>query len=332
MVNSVAFLGCGSWGAALSTILSHKGVKINFWHRNPKIIESMTKSRSHYLLPTVKFVESVHFFTDIEEAIAGINTFVISVPSQHVREVISKLQIHIDSSKNIINIAKGIENHTFMTMSQVINDVIGDSVKIVTLSGPSHAEEVIDNKPTAVVASSTQISLAKNAQAMFSTNKFRVYTNSDIIGAEIGGSAKNVIAIAAGFCDGVGYGDNTKSALITRGISEISKLGKKLGANSDTFFGLTGVGDLIVTCASMHSRNRKLGEFIGKGENLSKILSQSHMVVEGVETAHSIYNLSSKLNVEMPICDSVYRVLYEKANPIIEVDSLMTRNLKPESI
>ena len=332
MVNSVAFLGCGSWGAALSTILSQKGVKINFWHRNPKIIESMTKSRSHYLLPNVKFVESVRFFTDIEEAIAGINTFVISVPSQHVREVISKLQIHIDSSKNIINIAKGIENHTLMTMSQVINDVIGDSVKIVTLSGPSHAEEVIDNKPTAIVSSSTQISLAKNAQAMFSTNKFRVYTNSDIIGAEIGGSAKNVIAIAAGFCDGVGYGDNTKSALITRGISEISKLGKKLGANSDTFFGLTGVGDLIVTCASMHSRNRKLGEFIGKGENLSKILSQSHMVVEGVETAHSIYNLSSKLNVEMPICDSVYRVLYENANPIVEVDSLMTRNLKSESI
>ena len=252
------------------------------------------------------------------------------MPSQHVREIISKLQFHINSSINIINIAKGIENHTLMTMSQVINDVIGDSVKIVTLSGPSHAEEVIDNKPTAIVSSSTQISLAKNAQAMFSTNKFRVYTNSDIIGAEIGGSAKNVIAIAAGFCDGVGYGDNTKSALITRGINEISKFGEALGANIETFFGLTGIGDLIVTCDSIHSRNRKLGELVGKGKSLSDILSRSHMVAEGVKTAHSIYNLSSKLGVEMPICNAVYRVLYKDTNPIKEVDSLMTRDLKPE--
>ena len=165
---------------------------------------------------------------------------------------------------------------------------------------------------------------------MFSTNKFRVYTNNDIKGVEIGGSAKNVIAIAAGFCDGAGYGDNTKSALITRGINEISKLGKKLGAKAETFFGLTGIGDLIVTCDSVHSRNRRLGELVGRGENLSNILSQSHMVAEGVKTAHSIYNLRSKLNIEMPICDSVYRVLYQNTNPIKEVDDLMTRDLKSE--
>ena len=217
-----------------------------------------------------------------------------------------------------------------MTMSEVINDVLNNQVKIITLSGPSHAEEVVDRHPTAVVSASEDITLAEYVQDLFSTNKFRVYTNNDIKGVEIGGSAKNVIAIAAGFCDGVGYGDNTKSALITRGINEISKLGKKLGAKAETFFGLTGIGDLIVTCDSVHSRNRRLGELVGRGERLSKILSQSHMVAEGVKTAHSIYNLKSKLNIEMPICDSVYRVLYENTNPIKEVDDLMTRDLKPE--
>ena len=330
MVDKVAFLGCGSWGAALSTLLADKDVQVNFWHRDAKIIKGMTKSRRHYLLPSVIFSDRVLFFSNLDEAVKDINTYIIAVPSQHVREVISKVQHEIKRSSCIINIAKGIENHTLMTMSEVINDVLGNRIKIVTLSGPSHAEEVIDSKPTAVVSASDDISLAKNVQDLFSTNKFRVYTNIDIKGVEIGGSAKNVIAIAAGFCDGVGYGDNTKSALITRGINEISKFGNALGANAETFFGLTGIGDLIVTCDSIHSRNRKLGELIGRGKSLSNILSQSHMVAEGVKTAHSIYNLSSKLNVEMPICDAVYRVLYEDANPIKEVDALMTRDLKPE--
>ena len=330
MVDKVVFLGCGSWGAALSTLLAEKGIQVNFWHRDAKIIKEMTKTRSHYLLPSVKFPDKVLFFSNIDEAVKDIDTYIIAVPSQHVREVISNVQHEIKRSTCIINIAKGIENHTLMTMSEVINDVLGDGSKIVTLSGPSHAEEVIDSKPTAIVSASDDISLAKSVQDLFSTNKFRVYTNTDIKGVEIGGSAKNVIAIAAGFCDGVGYGDNTKSALITRGINEISRFGKTLGANAETFFGLTGIGDLIVTCDSIHSRNRKLGELVGRGKSLSNILSQSHMVAEGVKTAHSIYNLSSKLDIEMPICDAVYRVLYEGANPINEVDALMTRDLKSE--
>ena len=330
MVDKVVFLGCGSWGAALSTLLAEKGVQVNFWHRDAKTIKRMTKTRSHYLLPSVKFPDKVLFFSNVNEAIKDIDTYIIAVPSQHVREVISNIQHEIKRSTCIINIAKGIENHTLMTMSEVINDVLGDRNKIVTLSGPSHAEEVIDSKPTAIVSASDDISLAKSVQDLFSTNKFRVYTNTDIKGVEIGGSAKNVIAIAAGFCDGVGYGDNTKSALITRGINEISKFGNALGANAETFFGLTGIGDLIVTCDSIHSRNRKLGELVGRGESLSNILSQSHMVAEGVKTAHSIYNLSAKLDIEMPICDAVYRVLYEGANPINEVDALMTRDLKSE--
>ena len=330
MSDKVTFLGCGSWGAALSSILAEKGISVNFWHRDSQVIEEMTKSRKHYLLPSVIFPDSVNFFSNIENSIQNIDTIVIAVPSQHVREVLSRVESNIKKSTNIINIAKGIENNSLMTMSEVIVDVLKMDVNIATLSGPSHAEEVVDGNPTAVVSASEDVSTANFVQDLFSTKKFRVYTNTDIKGVEIGGSAKNVIAIAAGFCDGAGYGDNTKSALITRGINEISRLGKGFGAESQTFFGLTGIGDLIVTCDSIHSRNRRLGELVGQGEDLSKIMAQSHMVAEGVKTAHSIYNLKSKLDIEMPIRDSVYRVLYENSNPVKEVDSLMRRGLKPE--
>ena len=330
MSERVAFLGCGSWGAALSSILAEKGIKVHFWHRDSQVVKKMEKSRKHYLLPSIEFSNSVEFFSDLENAIEGVDSFVIAVPSQNVREVLLIAQKTIRKPKCIINIAKGIENNSLMTMSDVIKDVLKNKSNVVTLSGPSHAEEVIDKNPTAVVSSSKTLSLAKHVQGLFSTNKFRVYTNTDIKGVEIGGSAKNVIAIAAGFCDGAGYGDNTKAALITRGLNEISLLGKKLGAKSSTFFGLAGIGDLIVTCNSQHSRNRRLGELVGRGEKLSKILSQSHMVAEGVKTADSIYSLKTKLNIEMPICESVYRVLYNNSNPIREVDKLMTRNLRSE--
>ncbi len=330
MPDRVAFLGCGSWGASLSSILAEKGIKTHLWHRDSQVIKEMEKSRKHYLLPSIEFSNSVKFFSDINNAIEGVQSIVVAVPSQNVRGVLLKVQSTIGTSKCIINIAKGIENNSLMTMSQVIDDVFKNKINIVTLSGPSHAEEVIEKNPTAIVASSKDLVLAQYVQGLFSTNKFRVYTNTDIKGVEIGGSAKNVIAIAAGFCDGAGYGDNTKAALITRGLNEISILGKKLGARSKTFFGLAGIGDLIVTCNSVHSRNRRLGELVGRGENLSKILSQSHMVAEGVKTADSIYSLRTKLNIEMPICESVYRVLYKNSNPTIEVDKLMTRDLRPE--
>lgn len=330
MVEKVAFLGCGSWGAALSTILTEKGIKTHFWHRDSQVIKGMKKSRKHYLLPSIKFPSSVEFFSDINNAVDGIDSIVVAVPSQSVREVLLIAQKKIIKSKCIINIAKGIENNSLMTMSGVIKDVLKNKPNIVTLSGPSHAEEVIDKNPTAVVSSSKNLVLAKYVQGLFSTSKFRVYTNTDISGVEIGGSAKNVIAIAAGFCDGAGYGDNTKAALITRGLNEISLLGRKLGAKSKTFFGLAGIGDLIVTCNSVYSRNRRLGELVGRGEKLSELLSRSHMVAEGVKTADSIYNLKNKLKIEMPICESVYRVLYENSDPIKEVDRLMTRNLRSE--
>ena len=330
MSDRVAFLGCGSWGAALSTILSEKGIKTNFWHRDSLAVQKMKESRKHYLLPSIKFPNSVNFFSDVNNAIKGAHSVVVAVPSQSVREVLKIAQKNIRTSKCIINIAKGIENNSLLTMSGVIEDVLKTKSNIVTLSGPSHAEEVIEKNPTAIVSSSKSLTLAKYVQELFSTNKFRIYTNTDINGVEIGGSSKNVIAIAAGFCDGVGYGDNTKAALVTRGLNEISLLGKKLGAKSKTFFGLAGIGDLIVTCNSIHSRNRRLGELIGRGENLSKILSKSHMVVEGVKTSYSIHSLRVNLNIEMPICEAVYRVLYKNSNPVDEVDKLMNRNLRSE--
>tara|TARA_Y100000741_G_scaffold193085_1_gene146962 strand:+ start:72 stop:1076 length:1005 start_codon:yes stop_codon:yes gene_type:complete len=330
--HTVTFLGCGSWGAALGSLLENKGLNIKFWHRNPKTVSDMQVSRKHYLMPNVEFGQKVSFHSDIKEAIVGSKNIVLAIPSQNVREIMSEIKNSIDSSIYIINVAKGIERETLKTVSEVVFDVTKDLSNFVTVSGPSHAEEVLANTPTAIVSASKNISAANFVQKLFSTNKLRVYTNNDLIGVEIAGSAKNVIAIAAGFCDGFGYGDNTKSALMTRGIKELSKLGSCFGARMDTFFGLAGIGDLIVTCGSVHSRNRKLGERIGKGIGLNDAMNRSNMVAEGVKTAYSIKKLSEKFDIEMPICNAVYNVLYEEADPIKEVDILMSRDLKPESL
>ena len=327
----VTFLGCGSWGAALGAILADKGNFIRFWHRNQVAINEMQHSRKHYLLDNINFNKNVSFFSNIDAAVNKANFIVLAVPSQNIREVITKAKKHIDPAAIIVNVAKGIENETLKIMSEVIFEVNGDVSNYVTLSGPSHAEEVVSNMPTAVVAASQNVETSEIVQALFSTNKFRVYTNEDLIGVEICGSAKNVIAIAAGFCDGFGYGDNTKSALITRGIKEVARLGLKSGAKFETFFGLAGIGDIIVTCGSIHSRNRKLGERIGRGMSLDDAIGKSHMVVEGVKSAYSIKSLSEKYEIEMPICDSVFKVLYENSDPVEEVNNLMTRNLKSES-
>jgi len=329
--NTITFLGCGSWGAALGSVLENKGFNVRFWHRNPKTVNDMQMTGKHYLMSSLEFGQKVSFHSDINEAIVGSENIVLAIPSQNVREIISKIKNKINSSMCIINVAKGIERETLKTVSEVVFDVTKDLSNYVTVSGPSHAEEVLDNTPTAIVSASKNISSANFVQKLFSTNKLRVYTNNDLIGVEIGGSAKNVIAIAAGFCDGFGYGDNTKSALMTRGIKELSKLGSCFGARMDTFFGLAGIGDLIVTCSSVHSRNRKLGERIGKGIGLDDAMNRSHMIAEGVITAYSIKRLSEKFDIEMPICGAVYNVLYENADPVKEVDVLMSRDLKSES-
>ena len=327
----ITFLGCGSWGATLGAILADKGFSVRYWHRSKSVINEMQISRRHYFLNDIIFNKNVSFFSKIDTAVSEANYIVLAVPSQHIREVITKAKNHICRSAIIINVAKGVESGTLKIMSEVILEVNGNISNYVTLSGPSHAEEVVSGMPTAVVAASENIEVSKIIQDLFSTNKFRVYTNEDLIGVEICGSAKNVIAIAAGFCDGFGYGDNTKSALITRGIKEVARLGLKSGAKFETFFGLAGIGDLIVTCGSIHSRNRKLGERIGRGMSLNNAVGKSHMVVEGVKSAFSIKSLSEKYKIEMPICYSVFKVLYENADPVEEVNSLMTRNLKSES-
>ena len=328
--NVIAFLGCGSWGGALGDLLSKKGYNIQFWHRNSDTCDEMKISRKHYLLPSIYFGKNVAFHSDINLAINGAKYIILAVPSQEMRSVVHRIKDSLNPTSYIVNVSKGIENETLKTMSQVISEIVGNIPNFVTLSGPSHAEEVVKQKPTAIVSASNNIHAAKEIQNLFSTNKVRVYTNQDLIGVEICGSVKNVVAIAAGFCDGFGYGDNTKAALITRGIKELSKLGACFGANTETFFGLAGIGDLIVTCSSVHSRNRKLGEMIGKGSDLESVLSKSHMIVEGVKTAFSIKKICEKFGIEMPICEAVFKVLYKSSDPEKEVDLLMTRNLKSE--
>jgi len=330
MTGKVGFLGCGSWGAALGNILAEKNVSVSMWHRDPHIVKDLRRNRKHYLIPSLTIHDDVTITSKIENVINNAHIIILAIPSQSIRGLLKKTNTSLQNVTYIVNVAKGIENDTLMTMSDVIYDELKYPLTVVTLSGPSHAEEVIERHPTTLVSASTDHQAAQYVQQLFSTNRLRVYTSEDIKGVELGGSIKNVIAIAAGFCDGTGYGDNTKAALMTRGIKELSRLGDYLGAKPETFTGLSGIGDLIVTCSSPYSRNRQVGEAIGKGQLLEDVLAETHMVAEGVQTALSVHQLSKKTNIEMPICDAVYRVLFKKENPEKSVHSLMTRGLKPE--
>jgi len=291
----------------------------------------MTRTRMHPNIPDFEFHSNIIFKKEIQTCIEGSNCVVVAVPSHGMRDIIEKSSSFFTNEVIIVNVAKGIENGSLSTMGQVIKESSNlDSVQIVSLYGPSHAEEVIKGHPTTLVSASTDKSSAEYVQAIFSSDKLRVYTNNDIRGVELGGSLKNVIAIAAGICDGIGFGDNTKAALMTRGIAEITRLGVAMGANSDTFSGLSGIGDLIVTCQSIHSRNRYVGEEIGKGKSLASILDEIEVVAEGIKTTQSVFDLSKKYQVEMPICEGVYQILFNEKNPKEIVGKLMTRDLKFE--
>lgn len=272
---------------------------------------------------------NVYATLNLEEALEKSKYIVLSVPSQAIREVASKIRPYLKKDSIIISIAKGIDENTGERLSEVIRDEISDN-GIVILSGPSHAEEVALDIPTTVVASSEDMSYAKEIQNVFMTNKFRVYTNSDLIGVEIGGAVKNIIALAAGISDGIGYGDNAKAALMTRGMSEIIRIGEKLGGKAETFSGLTGFGDLIVTCTSMHSRNRRAGILIGKGVSPDEAVKEIGMVVEGIKACKAFYNLKEKLDVSMPITDVLYKVVFEGKDPKYAVYELMSRDKKEE--
>ena len=330
-MDSISFLGCGSWGGALGDVLSRKGFPVIFWHRNSNTIDRIQKTGKHYLIEDLGFSNNVKFTNDIRSAIDSSPIIVLAIPSQSIRKLLIENNTIFNDKKIIVTVSKGIEVDSLMTMSEVINDVYGENYKrTVVLSGPSHAEEVVKKFPTTLVASSKNHSASKTIQQLFSNEYLRTYLNMDVKGVEIGGAMKNVMAIAAGICDGINYGDNSKAALMTRGMTEIIRLGKKMGAKGKTFRGLSGFGDLIVTCLSQHSRNRKVGQAIGEGESITSIQNRMKMVAEGVLTTKSVHQLRLKFDLEMPIHEAMYEILFMGKNPKDSVSELMNRKLSNE--
>ncbi len=329
----ITVLGAGSWGTTLAVLLSQNNHSVTLWAHRPEHAREMAAARENRrLLPGIPIPPGIGIMSHLGKAVDGAEMIVAAIPSQFLRATATSLR-DLDFRKTVfVNVAKGIENETLMTVSEVLRDTLphlpGDN--IVTLSGPSFAEEVSRQVPTAVVAASTGRDAAVTVQKNFLTPWFRIYTSEDIRGVELAGSMKNVIAIGAGIADGAGFGDNTKAAILTRATAEISRLGIKRGALPQTFAGLSGIGDLIATCLSRHSRNRRVGEEIGKGRKLPEILSEMIMVAEGVATTRSVYDLGRKLRVELPIVNEVYRVIFEGKDPILATTELMTRDAKEE--
>jgi glycerol-3-phosphate dehydrogenase (NAD(P)+) len=330
----VCVLGGGSWGIALANLLHANGHTVSIWEFDPSDAEHLRREREHkQKLPGVLLPPEISVTSDIESATVDVDMIFFVVPSHTIRPT-AQLLNEIDCRKTIhVNCAKGIENDTCMRMSQVITEEIDglDLANVTTLSGPSHAEEVARHMPTSVVAASISRETAGRVQRLLTNEYFRIYTSTDIVGVEFGGSVKNIIAIAAGIVHGLGFGDNTSGALMTRGLAEIVRLGEVLGADPMTFAGLSGLGDLVTTCISRHSRNRHVGEEIGKGRTLEYVLEEMVMVAEGVKTTRSVYALSKQLSVEMPITEQVHSILFEGKDPLEAVRELMTRDLKSES-
>lgn len=311
---------------ACSILLAdHPGQAVSIWARNPDHAREIQQDRENRrLLPEVPLPDVVSVTGDIQEAIAGADMLVVAIPTAYLREALTGLAEHLTANRPVVSVVKGLENETFRRPSEIIAEVLGDRT-VVALGGPSHAEEIARRLPASVVAASGDLVMAKKVQAMFSTDRFRVYTNLDMLGVELAAALKNVIAIAAGICDGLGYGDNAKSALMTRGLVEMTRFGTSLGAEPVTFSGLAGIGDLITTCISPYGRNRRVGERLGKGETLSQILQSMEAVAEGVTTTRSVHELAEQMGIDMPITAEVYRVLFEEKSPEEATDALMLR-------
>ena len=326
----ICVISAGSWGSALAYLLAENGHDVNLWFRNEeKAKKAIESGENSEYLPGVGIPDKVNVCWDIRAAADSCDVFVQGAPSKSVREILEKFEPYISRNATIVNIAKGLEESSCKRLSEVIEEVLpGRNVAI--LSGPTHAEEVAQKIPTAIVASSKDIKCAEFVQDIFMNENFRVYTNDDIIGVEIGGAIKNVIALAAGISDGMGHGDNSKAALMTRGIKEISSIGVAMGARADTFNGLSGIGDLIVTCTSMHSRNRRAGILLGQGKSLEEALAEVRTVVEGVNTCKTAMNLALMHGVDAPITTEIYKMLMENKNPKEAVYDLMTRGKKKE--
>lgn len=331
--HTAAILGAGGWGTTLALLLHRKGHRVRLWAYEETEVENIRQQGENVrFLPGVKVPPEIEVSTRLPQIVQNATLMVMATPAQHVRQVAQQLAACVPSPCPVLNVSKGIEIGTLRRMSQVLTEELPPFFHplVATLSGPSHAEEVSRHLPTLVVVAAQNVRTSGLLQQVFMSDTFRVYTSEDLVGVELAGSLKNVIAIAAGVCDGLGFGDNSKSALLTRGLAEISRLGLALGSKPVTFAGLAGMGDLITTCMSRHSRNRFVGEQIGRGLTLSQVLEKMVMVAEGVATTRSAWQLAKDTGVEMPIVNAVFEVLFEERNPAEAVQQLMLRPPKPE--
>ncbi|MBB6452195.1 glycerol-3-phosphate dehydrogenase (NAD(P)+) [Salirhabdus euzebyi] len=332
-MGKIAVLGAGSWGTALALVLADNKHDVRLWtHREEQAQEINKTHRNGRYLKNIQLPNNVVAFSNMSEAIEDVTAVVLVVPTKAIREVSIQLKDTLNHPVTLIHATKGLEPDSLKRVSEMIEEEIPPALygNVVVLSGPSHAEEVGERHPTTVTVSSKDIEKAKKAQDLFINENFRVYTNPDIVGVELGGALKNIIALGAGISDGLDYGDNAKAALITRGLAEIARLGTSMGANPLTFAGLTGVGDLIVTCTSPHSRNWRAGNMLGKGYDLDEVLEQMGMVVEGVRTTKAAYQLATSQNIEMPITSGIHKVLFNQEKAKDVVDQLMTRGKRHE--
>ncbi len=325
----VSILGGGSWGIALAVLLHKNGHEITVWSAVEAEITMLKETHEHKMLPGVVLPADMGFTTEDKEAVEDKDLLIMAVASSYTRGTAHRLSSLVAPGQKIVNVAKGIEENTLMTLSEIIEEEIPQA-DVAVLSGPSHAEEVSRGLPTTIVVGAKKKETAEYLQNLFMNDVFRVYTSSDVLGMELGGSLKNVVALAAGIADGLGYGDNTKAALITRGITEIARLGTAMGARFETFCGLTGIGDLIVTCASMHSRNRRAGILMGQGKTMEEAMAEVKMVVEGVYSARAAMGLAEKYKIQLPIIEQVNLVLFEGKTADEAVKDLMLRDKKIE--
>ncbi|MGI6752429.1 MAG: NAD(P)H-dependent glycerol-3-phosphate dehydrogenase [Anaerovoracaceae bacterium] len=331
MEKRITVLGAGSWGTALAISLSSKGHKVSMWDIDEDHVNGLIKHRENKAyLPGIPFNKNLQIAATVEEGIDGAEVVVFSAPAQRFRNALEGALPFLKENMILVNVAKGIEQKTLKRISQIAEE-LAPGAKYAVLSGPSHAEEVGLRMPTTVVAAAADIKLAQYVQDVFMCDWLRVYTNPDVAGVEFGGSLKNIIALGAGISDGMGYGDNAKAAMMARGIREMARLGVKLGAKAETFFGLSGIGDLIVTCTSMHSRNRRCGIMIGEGMKPSEATKKVGMVVEGIFTTEAAYQLAEGCGVDMPITQQIYRIIKEETDASQAVKELMTRQRKDEN-
>lgn len=327
----VSVIGAGSWGTAVAALLGGKGYDVLLWAREPEIATSVnTEHRNPFYLTDVVFPDSVMATSDAEHSVVGADAVVVVTPSFAIRQTAEMLKPHLGADTPVIVLSKGVEKDTGMLMTDVLAEVLGNPERLAALSGPNHAEEVGKGIPSATVIASTSDEVARFFQELFTAPTFRVYTSTDLVGVELCAAAKNIVAIAAGMSDGLGYGDNTKASLMTRGLAEISRLVVNMGGNPLTCMGLAGMGDLIATCTSRHSRNRKLGEMVAQGHTLEEFTEQTHMVAEGAVACVTVAQLAEKHGVDMPIANLVRGILYEGADLHGVVDTLMSRAAKDE--